>query len=194
MKLFNMLAFGLALASSGLATAQQVRIETQTTTTTAPAAGPSTTIVQTAPAAPVGVRKVSQILGSTVQLQDGSGFGKVDDIVLDEEGRIDYLVVSRDNQVAVMPYDAARVDYGRRVVVYDVTPQAAQPLFFAPTAWPNLADPQFSRRMEGAFGPRAMRRQVRVQGAPPVAVPGDVEKVKIKDNGNRVKIKVKDRD
>jgi hypothetical protein len=69
------------------------------------------------------------------------------------------VVVAREDRYALMPWGVATVDYGRRSVVFDVTPQVVQPLFFARDAWPDVADPQFGRRVQDAFGPRAIRRE-----------------------------------
>jgi sporulation protein YlmC with PRC-barrel domain len=158
----NALAFGLVLAASELAMAQVT--ETRTATTPIPA----------------GTRTVNQIIGSSIRLQDGVSYGRVEDIVLNEDGYAEYLVVSREGQYGLLPWAAARVDYGQRVVTYDVAPQVVQPFFFAPNAWPNVADPQFGTRIRQVF-PSATRREIRRierEGVPPpgavVTPPGTV--------------------
>ncbi len=150
MSKLNALVCGLILAAAGPATGQEAR--------------------------PTELRMVSQVIGSSVLLQDGVNYGKVEDIVLNEDGCIEYVVVSREDRYALMPWAVARVDYGRRAVIFDVTPQVVQPLFFARDAWPNVADPQFGRRVGDVFGPRAVRREVqgrpgRGTDAPPSAEP-----------------------
>jgi sporulation protein YlmC with PRC-barrel domain len=171
-----------ALAATGTLQAQQVIPE-------------STTVrVQTAPVqtqAPQ-LRRVSQILGSSVQLQGGAAYGKVQDVVLNETGMVEYVVVSNEGRLVMLPWSAANVDFGQRVVTYDVTPQAVQPLSFAPDAFPAVADEQYSTRVRQVF-PRAVRTQV-VPGTVAPALPADAEKVKIKERNGNVKIKVKDRD
>jgi sporulation protein YlmC with PRC-barrel domain len=164
---------GLWLCASGLAAAQETR------TIQAPAPGTTE------------MRRVSQILGSTVQLNDGSGFGKVEDIVIGPDNQIDYLVVSHQGQYAMFPWTAGRFDFGQRVVTYDVTPQTIQPLLFAPDAWPNTADPAFNRRIQTVF-PRAVRREIRRESLRPVpeaprAVPPGPGAVVVPP-GNKVKI------
>lgn len=134
MSKLNALVCGLVLVAAGPAAGQEAR--------------------------PGELRKVSQIIGSSVLLQDNASYGKVEDIVLNEDGCIEYVVVSREDRYALMPWGVATVDYGQRTVVFDVTPQVVQPLFFARDAWPNVADPQFNRRVGDAFGPRAIRREV----------------------------------
>jgi len=173
------LSVGLALAASSFVMGQQVVEETRTTSST-----------------PNGIHRVSQILGSSVRLEGEDNYGKVEDIVLDDNGTIDYLVVAKDSRYVMLPWNAGNFDYGRRVVAYDVTPQAVQPLFFERNAWPRAVDQQFTSRIRQVF-PRAgaNRRQfnnavdgaVRQSGAPVVE-----EKVKVKRNGDvKVKEKVK---
>jgi len=160
------LACGLALVASSIASGQEVIAQPPTTTTTVSPATP-------APA----IRRASQLIGSAVRLQDGVNYGRIEDIVFDEGGTIQYLVVSNEGRYAMVPYPAARLDLGQRVVTVDVTPQVMQPLFFTREAWPNITDPAFGQRMERAFGPRALRREIRRQqreGGPVVPVPRPV--------------------
>lgn len=126
---------GLALCVAGVAVGQNV-VEAQ-----APGTGET--------------RRVSQILGSTVNLSDGSGFGKVEDIVLGPDNRVEYLVVSREGRYAMFPWAAGDFDPRQRVVSYGVAPDVVQPMLFAPNAFPNTADPAFSRRIETVFPPGA---------------------------------------
>jgi len=166
---------GLALCAPGLAVGQEVTAEQ-------PAPGTES-------------RRVSQILGSTVRLNDGSGYGKVEDIVLGPDNRVEYLVVSHEKQYAMLPWTAGEFNPGQRVVTYGVAPQAIQPMLFAPNAWPRTNDPAFVRRVQSAF-PRLRREAARpvlpaapAPGEPPGAVvvpPG--EKIKVKPNGE-VKVK-----
>ncbi|MDR3633949.1 MAG: PRC-barrel domain-containing protein [Isosphaeraceae bacterium] len=187
------LACTLALLGSGAAFGQEVVQETQTTTT---------------PAGTTQLRRVSRILGSTVRLQGNNNFGKVDDVVLDQNGNIAYLVVANGGRYAMFPWNPADFNYGQRYVAYNVTPQTVQPLFFAENAWPNITDRQFTTRIRQAFPNAApVRREVLrpVEGAIPAPAPGAVvpapgtvapapggavikEKIKEKPNGT-VKVK-----
>lgn len=156
------------------------------------AQGQVTTTVETATPAGTEVRRVSQILGSTVQLQGVNNFGKVEDIVLTDEGGIGYLVVSANGRYAMMPWHAGNVNYAQRVVTYDVTPQAIQPLYFERNAYPNMGAPHYTTRVQQVFpnagGVRSATRAVQ---------PGveEREKVRVKPNGTVIikdKEKVKD--
>jgi sporulation protein YlmC with PRC-barrel domain len=131
----------MALCSAGLARGQVV-----TTQTTAPAPEP--------------LRRVSQILGSTVQLNNGTGYGTVNDIVIGPENEIQYLVVSHDNQYVALPWAFGQYVPARRTIMYDVAPAALQPLIFRPSAWPNFVDPVYTRRVQTIF-PGMTRRDLR---------------------------------
>jgi hypothetical protein len=103
------------------------------------------------------MRRVSQILGSTVRLNDGSGYGMVEDIVIGPDNQVEYLVLSHDSQYVALPWVAGQFNPGQRIVVYDVAPLAIQPLLFPRNAWPNFADPVFTRRIQTIFPGMAWR-------------------------------------
>ncbi len=162
---FNGLAWGLVLATHCLAQAQVTTTETTTPTTE--------------------VRRVSQILGSIVQLEGTNNFGKVEDIILDDNGGMSYLVVSNNGRNVLLPWDAGNMNYGKRVVTYGVTPQAVQPFFFERNALPNVRDQQFTTRLRQAFpNAGAVRRGDRVVE--------EREKVRVKPDGSVI-IKSKER-
>ncbi len=189
---FNGFLCGLLFAASSFAHAQVTT--TETTTTTAGTRGTE-------------VRRVSQILGSTVQLQGVNNFGKVEDIILSDSGGIGYLVVSANGKSVLLPWNAGNVDYTQRVVTYDVTPQAVQPFYFERSAYPDMSAPQYTTRMQQVFPNAGAVRSVQpvapvipnagqvrqVQPAAPVIE--STEKVRVRPNGKVIiKEKVKSRD
>jgi hypothetical protein len=181
----NVLACGLVLATSSFCHAQI----TTTTTTTTPTGGTE-------------IRRVTQLLGSNVRLQGVNNFGRVEDVVLNDNGGIGYLVVSNPaGRYAMMPWNAATVNYGQRFVTYNVAPQAVQPLFFDRNAWPNITDQQFTTRINQVFPNAGVVRRESLRpvegtlpGAPaaPIVEDKEKEKVKVKPNGTvKVKEKIK---
>jgi hypothetical protein len=133
------LAGCLALLGTALPALGQVRTETRTETRT------TTTEV----------RRVSTIIGSTVQLQAGSGFGKVEDIILNDRGCIEYLFLAHETNYLVVPWTVATVQFEQRVVVLDI---ARDRLLRAPTfardRWTVFADVDFRRRVNTYYGLR----------------------------------------
>ena len=133
MKRFNGLACGLVLATHCWAHAQVTTTETTTATPT------------------TDIHRVSQILGSTVQLEGTNNFGRVEDIILDDNGAMSYLVVSNNGRNVLLPWGAGNMNYGKRVVTYSVPPQAVQPFYFERDAVPNVRDQQFTTRLRRVF-------------------------------------------
>lgn len=171
MKRIHGVAFGLVLASAGLAGAQVV-----TQVQIPPPAGATNEI-----------RRINQLLGATVQLQGVNNFGRVEDAVFDQNGAISYLVVSNNGRNVMLPWSEANFDMGQRTVVYGVAPEAVQPLYFEAGAWPNVYEPQYVTRVQRVF-PRAgvIRREVIRPGAPGVID----QKIKVERDGD---IRVKER-
>jgi len=169
---FNGFLCGLLVAAGSLANAQVTTTETTTGSRE--------------------VRRVSQILGSTVQLQGVNNFGKVEDIILSDDGGIGYLVVSANGKSVLLPWDAGNVNYAQRVVTYDVTPQAVQPFYFERNAYPNFSDQQYTTRMQQVF-PNVRRAQTVRPDGPSIE---STEKVRVRPNGKVIikeKVRTKDR-
>src|SRR5436853_3781506 len=51
--------------------------------------------------------KVKSVLGTAVTIQGGLSIGTVDDIIFDDDGYIDYLVVLNQGKYVVVPWQAA---------------------------------------------------------------------------------------
>lgn len=144
MSRFRFLAGGLALSlllAGGPARAQQV--------TRGRASGHSSTEV----------RRVSEVIGAHVRLQEG-GEAKVVDLVLNERGCAEFVVLSFNDRYVAVPYDFVTVDFAGRVVTVDV---GADRLREAPAfdrdAFRVLAESRFRERVSRFFSDRSERRQ-----------------------------------
>src|ERR1700690_3863155 len=98
-------ALAILLAASGLAMAQ-VQVQVQT---------------QPAPQNNQHALHVKSILGATVNLQSGTGIGTVHDIVLNDDGVVDYLVVSDNGKLVTVPWEAAKFNIERRTAVINIS-------------------------------------------------------------------------
>ncbi|MFO0952698.1 MAG: PRC-barrel domain-containing protein [Isosphaeraceae bacterium] len=188
------LAVGLVLGGAGLAFGQvEVRVGTP--------APPLVEAVPTpvpAPANASEVRRISQILGATVQLQGVNNFGRVEDAVIDENGAIAYLVVGNNGRNVMLPWSEASFNLTNKTVVYNVPPQAVQTLYFEGNAWPNVWAPQYVTRVRRIFpGINIIRRELvrpvvpAVVPAPATVVPGAVVPAPVVPPGGVVEERVK---
>src|SRR5438552_1946308 len=91
------------LGAGACLAAAQTEVRTQTTTTTTQ------------------VRRLTGVLGSTVQLEGGASYGKVQDVVVNDDGCIEYLVVAEADHFTLIPWPAARVNFEQRTVSVNVT-------------------------------------------------------------------------
>src|SRR5262245_4447461 len=115
-------AAGLAccLTLAGAASGQQRAVRETTTTTT-------TT-----------VRKVSAVVGGTVVVSDGATVGKVEDIVLNDNGCVDYVVVSYENKYVLVPWGVTTWNVQDRTVRVNITrDRFTQVPTFTRDHWPN---------------------------------------------------------
>jgi hypothetical protein len=135
------LAACLLAVGAGPALAQEVRSETTTQ-----------------------VRKVSVVLGAALQLQGGAGFGKIEDIVINDNGCIEYIVVSHESQYVVVPWSAATVNFEQRTVSVNVTQEKLREVTFTRDRWPTLARAAASRARPPTG--RGRRKASRAPGRP----------------------------
>jgi hypothetical protein len=117
----------------------------------------------------VRVNRVSTLLHAKVQLREGS-YGTVEDVVLNDDGCVEWLVLSAEDEYAVVPWQAARVDFAQRVVRVDVPRERIREFRFTRDHWPDFRDARFTDRIyrvynvEGRRGHDVERRE---------GVPGD---------------------
>jgi hypothetical protein len=120
-------------------------------------------------AAPVAYR-AKQILGSKVLLQGNAAAGTVDDIVFDDQGNVEYLVVVDNGQYRTVPWAAAKYNLDQRVAVVNVTAEQYKvvPVFTAQT-YPNFYAPDYRTQVYKYYGmtPGQLRRIERREGLRP---------------------------
>lgn len=109
--------------------------------------------------------RAKQILGSKVNLQGDAAVGTVDDIVLDESGNVDYLiVVTGEKRLVTVPWDAARFNVDDRVAVVHITPEQFQQVpTYTPQQYPAFSTPAYRTQIYQAYGltPGQQRRAMR---------------------------------
>jgi hypothetical protein len=135
--------------ASGTFAQAQIREETRTRTTTT-------------------VRRASAFIGSSVELQAGGTFGRVEDLVINDEGCIDFVVVMFEEKLIAVPFTLTRVDFERKVVFLNAQREF---LLRAPTftrdRFPDLSvQSEFGRRVNTFFKESTNRRERGAQTRP----------------------------
>jgi hypothetical protein len=111
-------------------------------------------------AAPTRVRRASHLLGSRVMVRGGTELGKVADLVISEDGSIDYVIVRYRDELVPVPWGAVRYDIGERVltVTTDVTPDRLRGICFREERWPDFSSERWMRSARSVWGEKALRR------------------------------------
>ena len=109
--------------------------------------------------------RAKQILGAKVMLEGSSAAGTVDDIVMDENGNVDYLiVVNSNNKLVTVPWDATKFNLDKRTAVVEIPQdQFAQVPTYTVQTYPNFSVPAYRTQIYRFYGltPGQQRRAIR---------------------------------
>lgn len=104
------------------------------------------------------VNRFTTILKSNVLLEDETNVGRIVDFVLSDRGCVEYLVVEDDDEMYVVPFAAAQVDFRGRTVQLSVSPQKFRSVTrFTSDRWPDLRDEAFQKRQFQFWGVTSFR-------------------------------------
>ena len=109
--------------------------------------------------------RAKQVLGSAVSIDGGMSVGTVDDIVLDQAGNVDYLIViNNERRLVTVPWDAAMFDVQRRTAVIHIAPtQFRQIPTYTVQQYPVFTTPTYRNQVYKYYGltPGQQRRVIR---------------------------------
>lgn len=109
--------------------------------------------------------RAKQVIGSKLAIQGNAEAGTVDDIVLDEHGNVDYLIVATaDGQLVSVPWDAAVYNADKRVATVQITPEKFQQVpTYTAQQYPAYSTPAYRTQVYGYYGltPGQTRRMIR---------------------------------
>jgi sporulation protein YlmC with PRC-barrel domain len=105
--------------------------------------------------APGSALKAKQIIGAKVSLQGGTGVGTVDDIVLNNDGVVDYLIVSEGGKLVTVPWEAAKFNFEQRTAVINITPEQFKQIpTYTTQTYPNFYTPAYRTQVYQWYGMR----------------------------------------
>jgi hypothetical protein len=103
--------------------------------------------------------RISTVVGTTFTLGTTS-VGKVTEVVFNDGGCIEYLIVQESEGFVVVPWTLVTVNYEQKVVTVQsttVTVEKLRELRFTEGRWPNFGDPTFTQRVQAVWGASAAR-------------------------------------
>jgi hypothetical protein len=117
-----------------------------------------------APPAPVAAAtfRAKQILGTKIMIQNNASIGTVDDIVFDDAGNLEYLVVATgDNKLITVPWDAAKWNLEKKTATVNITQDVYKTIpTYSTTTYPAFYTPAYRTDIYKVYGltPRELRR------------------------------------
>jgi hypothetical protein len=66
------------------------------------------------------VRRISTVIGGSVQFAGGGNVGKIEDIVISDTGCIEYIVVAYHDRYVPIPWTVSTVVFDKRIVTIDM--------------------------------------------------------------------------
>ena len=105
--------------------------------------------------------RAKQILGTSIMIQGNTAVGTVDDLVFDEAGNLEYLIVANEGKLSTVPWEAAKFDLEKKTALLPLT--AAQygviPTYTT-TTYPSYYTPAYRTQMYKFYSltPRELRR------------------------------------
>ena len=152
----NGLAAACLLTVGALANAQQPRPVP---------AQPPVKVEPAPPAAATMTFRAKQVLGSKIMIANNTAVGTVDDIVFDNAGNLEYLIVVNDGKFVSVPWDAAKFDLKSQTATLTITPEVYKTIpTFTATTYPDFWEPTYRTTVYKYYGiaPRPLRRIERI--------------------------------
>ena len=98
------------------------------------------------------IPRASIVIGARVRLGSDVMVGKVEDIVLNDQGCVDYAVVVYEDKYVLVPWTVTRVDYADRIVSIDITKERFLEVpTFTREHWPNLTHRTYTQKVRTFF-------------------------------------------
>src|SRR5262249_31559408 len=114
-----------------------------------------------------GARRAKSVLGAKISIKGGLAIGTVDDIIFNDDGYIDYVVVLNEGKYVLVPWEAAKFDFDKRTATVEITQERFREVpTFTMERWPNVYEPAYRERIYGFYGlrPGQQRRIHRREG------------------------------
>jgi hypothetical protein len=105
------------------------------------------------------VRRVSVVVGANVTLERGGDVGKVVDVILNDNGCAEYVVIRYEDDYIAVPWDVVTVNFDERVVRLDITRERLRDIpTFSRDRWPDFARGEYREKLRKVFGADFERR------------------------------------
>ena len=106
------------------------------------------------------VRRISTVIGGSVQYAAGGTVGKIEDIVINDEGCIEYIVVNYNDRFVPIPWTVSTVAFDKRIVTIDMDQaRFAEVPTFSRDEFTLLVQVDFREKVHTFFGAGSNRHE-----------------------------------
>jgi len=105
--------------------------------------------------------RAKQILGSSITIQGDTSVGTVDDLVFDDAGNLEYLIVDNAGKLTTVPWEAAKFDLEKKTAVLPLTAAQYNVIpTYTTTTYPSFYTPAYRTQVYRFYSltPRELRR------------------------------------
>ena len=113
--------------------------------------------------------RAKQVLGGKVSIEGNMAIGRVDDIVFDQDGYIEYLIVENEGKLVTVPWDAAKFNFVERTAYINITPDQYKKVpSYTAEAYPMYTTPAYRTETYRYYNltPRERRLERRLNRQP----------------------------
>jgi hypothetical protein len=111
--------------------------------------------------APVQAYRVKQILGTKVSIEGNVAIGTVEDLVFDDAGQVEYLVVENDGKLVTVPWEAARFNFQQHTATVNITRQQFQRVpTYTVEQYPTYFAQPYRTQIYGFYGLTPRERRI----------------------------------
>ena len=105
--------------------------------------------------------RAKEVLGTKVSISGGTAIGTVEDLVFDDAGNLEYMIVDNGGKLITVPWEAATFDLAKRTAVLSITQDVYKTIpTFTATTYPSFYTPTYRTDIYKVYGitPRELRR------------------------------------
>jgi hypothetical protein len=106
--------------------------------------------------------RAKQVLGTKILIQNNTAIGTVEDLVFDQAGNMEYLIVSTgENKLVTVPWDATKFDLEKKSATLNITQEKFKAIpTYTVTTYPQFYTPTYRTEIYKVYGltPRELRR------------------------------------
>ncbi len=105
--------------------------------------------------------RAKQVLGTRIMIMGNTAAGTVDDLVFDDAGNLEYLIVENNGKLWTVPWEAAKFDLEKKMAMVPLTTEQYKTIpTYTTTSYPTFYTPVYRTQTYKYYGltPRELRR------------------------------------